>query len=108
MAGNPFYNTPEWRACRAAEPAANPTCEVPGCGKRASYVDHIRSLASGGAAFDPRNLMSLDHSCHSRKTVAKDGGFGRKLDGVLRGKPGCDANGTPVDPGHCRNTPKTL
>jgi 5-methylcytosine-specific restriction endonuclease McrA len=33
----------------------------------ARVVDHIRSLASGGALLDPANLQSLCYSCNNRK-----------------------------------------
>ncbi len=38
-------------------------------GKRtlARVVDHIRSVANGGAVFDPRNLQSLCRSCNVLK-----------------------------------------
>lgn len=33
----------------------------------AQVVDHIRSIASGGAVFDPTNHQSLCRSCNVRK-----------------------------------------
>jgi 5-methylcytosine-specific restriction protein A len=56
--------------------AARPVCEV--CQREsAAHVDHRVSLADGGT-HDVVNLQSLCHSCHSKKTVAQDGGFGRQ------------------------------
>jgi 5-methylcytosine-specific restriction enzyme A len=44
-------------------------------------VDHIRAKAKGGAdRLD--NLETLCASCHSRKTVVEDGGFGNNASGV--------------------------
>ncbi len=100
MPGDPFYNHPEWRSFRAEWLQLNSVCVVRGCGKRASYLDHIKSIKSGGGRLDPKNVQGLCHSDHSRKTVAVDGGFSNKLDGVPRGKPNCDAKGNPVDPAH--------
>jgi 5-methylcytosine-specific restriction protein A len=47
----------------------------------AEHVDHKVALAAGGEKYDEGNLQGLCHSCHSRKTVACDGGgFGRKYE----------------------------
>lgn len=57
--------------------AARPMCES--CRRRPSaQVDHVRALAAHGAALDVRNLRAVCASCHSRKTAARDGGFGRR------------------------------
>ena len=96
-----FYQSSPWRRVRARVLAAHPRCQVPGCTLPATQVDHIRSIASGGAALDPANLRAMCQSCHSRKTAAVDGSFGRRGSGVApSGKRGCDASGNPVDPGH--------
>ncbi|NOT00456.1 MAG: HNH endonuclease [Phycisphaerales bacterium] len=42
----------------------------------AEHVDHIVPLADGGAN-DASNLQCLCATCHARKTVFHDGGFGR-------------------------------
>ncbi len=55
---------------------AHPMCSASGCTQPATCVDHVRPLADGGTN-DDENLQSLCHSCHSRKTVRSDGGFGR-------------------------------
>ena len=41
-----------------------------------THVAHILPLARGGTD-DEENLQTLCASCHSRKTVKYDGGFGR-------------------------------
>jgi 5-methylcytosine-specific restriction protein A len=57
-----------------------PVCEE--CGREgATDVDHVVSLERGGT-HDPANLRALCHGCHSRKTVAVDGGFGRTPKGA--------------------------
>lgn len=52
-----------------------PACS---CGALATQVDHVVPLARGGAKFDVRNCQGLCAPCHSRKTVERDGGFGRR------------------------------
>jgi len=73
--------TKRWQRLRRCYMAAHPSCEdpfdvhgqwsVPG-----EVVDHIRPLSQGGTN-DEANLQTLCWSCHSRKTVMYDGGFGR-------------------------------
>jgi 5-methylcytosine-specific restriction protein A len=101
MAGDPFYQCVAWRRFRAWVLRSRPICEVPGCGIAATNVDHIISRRHGGADFDPANVQAMCASCHSAKTVMRDGGFGRpgRLDGRIR-LPGCDEAGMPRDPAH--------
>lgn len=69
-----------WRRTRAVKLSATPLCED--CDERgvtmpASEVDHIDGKGPNGpAGHDVLNLRSLCKSCHSRKTVMCDGGFG--------------------------------
>ncbi len=95
-----FYSSPAWRALRASVLRAYPRCQVPGCTSPATFVDHTVSRAAGGAALDPANCMAMCRSCHSRKTAGRDGAFGQRRDGTVRPKPGCDADGNPVNPAH--------
>ena len=46
------------------------------CGRPGECVDHIVPLADGGTNAGG-NLQTLCWSCHSIKTVACDGGFGK-------------------------------
>ena len=68
-----MYGTETWRQLRAAQLLREPwcrECEARGIRQRATDVDHIRPHRGDWETFtDPRNLQSLCHSCHSRKTV---------------------------------------
>jgi len=63
-----------WPVLRARYLARHPFCAT--CRQPATQVDHIISRARGGADEDS-NYMALCASCHSRKTVREDGGFGK-------------------------------
>lgn len=63
-----------WRRVRAAYLRAHPICEC-GCGGIATDVDHIDGLGPHGPrGYDPANLRSLTHACHSRRTAADQPG----------------------------------
>ncbi len=91
------YNTTAWQTLRRAKLAASPHCAP--CKRRgalvvANTVDHVVSIAKGGAPFPPlAGLMSMCPSCHSFKTrsVDRPGGAGVAFKGV-------DATGNPLDP----------
>ena len=76
--GPRFYDKRRWRdRIRPAQLSRYPLCEVcQAVGKVvvATDVDHIDGNTSNNG---PDNLMSLCHSCHSIKTAAQDGSFGR-------------------------------
>lgn len=101
MPHDPFYVSAAWRLVRAKVLAANPVCIVPGCLAGARHVDHLVARGRGGAPLDPSNLQALCHSHHSVKTATSDGGFGRtgRAPVKLVAK-GCNADGSPRDPGH--------
>jgi 5-methylcytosine-specific restriction protein A len=68
-----------WRKLRrliaSERPAVCVACGYAGA-SRAMHLDHIRPLSQGGTN-DPCNLQWLCAGCHSKKTVTRDGGFGR-------------------------------
>lgn len=69
----------DWQRASRAKLAADPWCEdCADAGRKtpATQVDHVTALERGGT-HDAENLRSLCQSCHSRKTVAVDGGLGR-------------------------------
>jgi 5-methylcytosine-specific restriction protein A len=53
----------------------------------ATEVDHIVPLEQGGTN-ERSNLQGLCHSCHSRKTVRDDGGFGNHKTEEIAGRGG--------------------
>jgi 5-methylcytosine-specific restriction protein A len=62
--------------CVSADCALWPVWERP----LATEVDHIDGCGRTGArAYDLTNLQALCKSCHARKTVTHDGGFGRPI-----------------------------
>jgi 5-methylcytosine-specific restriction protein A len=70
-----------WRKARDAFLRAHPLCAE--CERRgrvtaANEVDHIRPHKGDQAMFwDSSNWQSLCKTCHSTKTAAEDGGYGR-------------------------------
>ncbi len=69
-----------WRKVRAAYLMSHPLCValVRGgtCDRPAKHVDHHVALEKGGTN-DESNLRAYCASCHSRKTCAVDGAWGR-------------------------------
>lgn len=63
----------EWKRIRSAFLADNPLCTE--CGAVATEVHHRIALRDGGTHAHS-NLVPVCHSCHSRITAARDGGFG--------------------------------
>jgi 5-methylcytosine-specific restriction enzyme A len=64
-----------WRKARKWYLMNNPICVS--CGDVATVVDHIIPHKGNYDLFwDKNNWQSLCSSCHSRKTVKEDGGFG--------------------------------
>ncbi|WP_079479710.1 HNH endonuclease signature motif containing protein [Halobacillus salinus] len=69
-----FYNSKQWRKCRAAYIATvlGGICE--GCGKKPGYiVDHIEpitpdNIADPAITLNHENLQYLCTPCHNRKT----------------------------------------
>ncbi len=73
------YGRP-WQALRLSHLALHPICQH--CSDRgviteATEVDHVTPHGGDRSLLmDRGNLMSLCKPCHSRKTVAEDGGLG--------------------------------
>ena len=73
-----------WRERRILFLQRNPLCAhclAAGRTTPATDVDHVVAKARGGTD-DPRNLQALCHACHSTKTAAEDGAFGRRFAGA--------------------------
>lgn len=75
------YNQ-RWRRARKRFLAEHPLCcqcLANGRSVVATDVDHIQAVAGplDPLFWDSSNWQALCHGCHSRKTVAEDGGFGR-------------------------------
>ena len=68
-----MYATQTWDGLRSAQLLKEPfcrACAARGLRVRATDVDHIRDHKGDWTVFtDERNLQSLCHSCHSRKTA---------------------------------------
>jgi 5-methylcytosine-specific restriction enzyme A len=94
---DPFYKSGIWKQLRAAALKRDHyTCVVPGCGRRAVVVDHVKRRRDGGADA-LSNLRSLC-DMHDRQLKERPGGKRGN-----RGTPyikGCDARGRPLDPNH--------
>jgi 5-methylcytosine-specific restriction protein A len=73
---NAHYKTARWQKLRTLVLTANPLCQSQGCRRPATDVDHVVALAKGGTD-DLDNLRAYCTSCHSKKTAAHDGSFGR-------------------------------
>jgi 5-methylcytosine-specific restriction endonuclease McrA len=69
-----------WQRLRGLVLAGEPLCRrclERGITRAATDVDHVDGNVRN---LKRKNLMPLCHSCHSRKTVAKDGGLrGKRL-----------------------------
>lgn len=66
-----------WRRLRLVILARDPVCrDDSGCDALSQDVDHIVARRHGGSDH-PTNLRGMCHSHHSRKTVLRDGGWGR-------------------------------
>jgi len=66
-----------WKRIRTHQLALHPLCvhcEKEGKITAASHVDHISGNSHDNSSS---NLQSLCASCHSKKTVTQDSGFGR-------------------------------
>lgn len=75
MPQSPFYSTRAWRDARSKYLRSNPWCQIClriGLRSKATEVDHIRTIESGGAPLDPRNFSGKCKMHHSQKTRVLD------------------------------------
>ena len=62
-----LYRSPDWKSIKEQQLRACPLCEK--CGQPATEVHHITPhRGDPGLFFNPNNLMSLCHDCHTRET----------------------------------------
>lgn len=74
MADASFYKSAEWAQLRRSKPPKDCACGAtwhPGF-----HLDHVIPRAAGGRD-DLASTEWMCRPCHSSKTVANDGGFGR-------------------------------
>lgn len=67
-----FYNSKLWRNIRAQHIRTSPICVVhnaAGIVVTAQVVDHVIPISAGGSHTEPKNLQSLCHSCHNKKSI---------------------------------------
>lgn len=94
------YNTEEWKELRARKLARDPNCELcpPGVVRKATAVDHKKSIRFGGAPFPPLNeLWSSCWSCHSAKTARGEEHGAVKTSAPMKT---IGLDGMPLDPTH--------
>lgn len=93
-----YYRTKEWIKLRSHVLKRDGyRCAVPGCGTRASCVDHILSREAGGRD-EPGNLRSLCHLHDRQVKELRRGSAERSRGGTFVGI--CDKDGMPLDPKH--------
>ena len=68
----------KWQKARESFLREHPFCAM--CDRPATVVDHIKPHRGDMQLFwAVSNWAPLCRSCHSRKTVSRDGGFGNKV-----------------------------
>ena len=94
---DPFYRTKTWKRLREARLKLDRhACVVPGCGQRATVVDHvIGRRAGGGDALS--NLRSL---CREHDQMVKERPGGKRASKGRLVARGCHPDGSPRDPTH--------
>ena len=66
--GDSVYHTPRWRRLRKEVLAEEPICRI--CKRaRANEVDHIVSIAVGGAKWNPLKLRPVCAPCHKLSLI---------------------------------------
>lgn len=87
----------EWQALRLQHLKVYPKCIIAGCGRLATVVDHVVSIADAPhRRLDPTNLRSMCKPCHDRRTSMDQIHHNREE----RELGGCDETGWPTSPNH--------
>jgi 5-methylcytosine-specific restriction endonuclease McrA len=95
---NPYYNSPHWRALRAACFARDHgMCTVPGCTYSGVVADHIIARPNVSTPCDLDRLDNLRLLCRSHDSQVREVNGQRKQGGKFKVK-GCTADGLPLDP----------
>lgn len=74
-----FYSKGTWKRLRKVFILANPlcvNCMENGIIQKATVVDHIKTIRSGGSPTDLSNLQSLCDTCHNQKSGRERHGKG--------------------------------
>jgi 5-methylcytosine-specific restriction endonuclease McrA len=94
---DPFYHSKTWKRLRTARLRLDGTrCVVPGCGQRATTVDHIRRRRDGGADV----LSNLRSLCREHDQMVKERPQGKRANAGKLVVRGCYPDGSPRDPRH--------
>lgn len=94
---DPYYLTPQWRSLREARLELDGhRCVVPGCGQRATVVDHVVSRRAGGADV----LWNLRSLCREHDDQVKERPGGKRANKGKLIVRGFHADGSPRDPSH--------
>ena len=92
---DPFYLTKAWRRLREERLRLDHhTCVVPGCGARATHVDHVVSRKAGG----PDVLSNLRSLCFEHDQSVRERPDGKHANKGKLTVRGCDSSGNPLDP----------
>jgi 5-methylcytosine-specific restriction endonuclease McrA len=94
---DPYYKTKAWQSLRKAVLRRDLfTCVVPGCGRPAYAVDHIKARRAGGADA----LWNLRSLCKDHDHAVKETRTGERANAGKLVVKGCFADGSPRDPLH--------
>ena len=98
-ASRSFYASPAWRALRlAALERDGFRCVVPGCGKRATHVDHIVRQPHAATPTAADRLDNLRSLCAFHDAQVKERPSGTRQRGGRFSIRGADKDGWPMDP----------
>jgi 5-methylcytosine-specific restriction protein A len=105
MPSNPYYHTKHWKVLRErALKRDRYRCTTPGCGQRATIVDHRTTRPPSPAPTAADTINNLRSLCRGCDNQVKELHGKRKGNGTLKAR-GCDADGMPMDPNHPWHTP---